>query len=184
MLTSGRDAKQNLGSRIASRRRLSRVKVSPQLRHIAPLASNGYHFAKFHGLIYEMIRNFGHLRQWGLCVICALAFLLLGFAHKAPVVDAGAIPASEIAAFILPDGSLPMLCLSSGDGKTNHHGQEATGFCETCRLAAATILPEPTDSWGALILREIAHSQLETIALAPPSFLPSGTSARGPPPVI
>lgn len=129
----------------------------------------------------DMIRHLGQYRQLGLRILCALAFLLLGFAHKPPVVDVGPIPASEIAAYILPDGTLPVLCLPSevGTAKQDHH--ESGNFCEACRLAASTILPTPVDTLGAPIPREIAHVASQGRDLARPSTSSSGTSARGPP---
>lgn len=128
-----------------------------------------------------MIRNLGHVRQWGLCVLCALAFLMLGFAHKPPVADAGQIPASEIAAYILPDGTLPVLCLPSQDGKAKHHGHETGSVCEACRLAAATILPAPLDTLGIPVLHEIAHALTSATEQSARIAPRSGVSARGPP---
>lgn len=66
----------------------------------------------------DMIRHLGQFRQLGLRILCALA--LLGFAHKQPIIDAGPIPASEIADYILPDGTFPVLCLPSEDGTAKH----------------------------------------------------------------
>lgn len=128
-----------------------------------------------------MISHMGQREQWGVRILCALAFLLLGFAHKPPVVEAGPIPASEVADYILPDGTLPVLCLPSEDGTAKHHQHESGTFCEACRLAASTILPTPVDTLGAPILREIAHVASQGHDLARPSTISSGTSARGPP---
>ncbi|MDR6821038.1 hypothetical protein J2X76_006238, partial [Neorhizobium sp. 2083] len=39
--------------------------------------------------------------------VCVLALLLVGFAHKPLNLDYHSIPASELAAYTLPDGTLP-----------------------------------------------------------------------------
>lgn len=129
----------------------------------------------------DMISHLGQFRQLGLRILCAVAFLLLGFAHKPPVVDASPIPASEIADYILPDGTLPVLCLPSEDGTAKHNHPDSGTFCEACRLAASTILPTPVDTLGAPILREIVHISSQGHDLARPLTVSSGTSARGPP---
>ena len=70
-------------------------------------------------------------------VLLAVALLMTAFAHR----PAAATPAFDAAAYMLPDGSLPVLCLPSG-GKSE--GFDWSGVCEFCRLAASVLLPEPT----------------------------------------
>ncbi|WP_416796818.1 hypothetical protein [Ciceribacter azotifigens] len=71
-------------------------------------------------------------------MFCALAVLSLAFAHKPPQVMAASI---ENASYVLPDGSYADLCV--GDVAVKH--PSASGFCEACILAAATLLPAPPE---------------------------------------
>jgi hypothetical protein len=116
-----------------------------------------------------------------LCAICALALLLLGMAHKPLTPRAAPIPAAEIAAYMLPDGSLPEFCLPSNDGTASHHGHEAGTFCEACRLAGSIIVPDPIDTLGAPIPRDMASLELQQEDIPSLPVLLASKSARGPP---
>ncbi|MCO4317007.1 hypothetical protein M8997_007415 [Phyllobacterium sp. 21LDTY02-6] len=87
-----------------------------------------------------MLGAWDHWRQT-VRILCALALVLVAFAHK-PVAIADPAPI-DLAAYALPDGTLPTLCLtdqgSDDDHKSSWHG---TG-CEACRLSASFILPVP-----------------------------------------
>ena len=69
--------------------------------------------------------------------LCAVSLALVAFAHQpaAPPSD----NAFEAAAFTLPDGTLPTLCVTGPDGD----GGNAPGLehCEFCRLAGSIFLP-------------------------------------------
>ena len=126
-----------------------------------------------------MIRRFEQIRQVGLRILCSLAFLLLGFANSHPTANAASVQTIEIASYILPDGSLPDLCLPSEAGK--HHKGESKISCDGCRHVTASILPLPTDTLGAPILREIVHAHWQSNESLSRFVLLTGTSARGPP---
>jgi hypothetical protein len=70
-------------------------------------------------------------------LMSVIALVMVGFAHK-PVV---AQPLKlQFAAYILPDGTLPTLCLNddpSQPATLADHG------CDACRLAAAILVPAP-----------------------------------------
>lgn len=119
-------------------------------------------------------------------ILCAVALLCLGFAHKAPVLAApGGIPLNEIAAYVLPDGTLPVLCITSHDDGKSHPHEDGRGTgCEACRLNASVILPAPPAVVPAVVVRvrntvlpkrfEAYHRQLyppNTGPRAPPSGL-------------
>lgn len=78
-------------------------------------------------------------------MMIVVALATIGFAHK-PVM-AGALPASiEFAAYTLPDGTLPVLCITvTGDqdmsGKDK--GRMSAYGCDACRLATTILTPEP-----------------------------------------
>lgn len=69
-------------------------------------------------------------------MLCAIAILSLGLAHKPPQVMAAAI---ETAALVLPDGTYADICLS--DSAIKH--PSATLYCEACVLAGSTLLLQP-----------------------------------------
>ncbi|MFN3718280.1 MAG: hypothetical protein ACK4UW_05165 [Rhizobium rhizophilum] len=79
-------------------------------------------------------------------MICVVALVLLGLAHRPVAAPAPQLSPDEIAALMLPDGSLPELCLPSDDGKGKPH--TAASDCEACRISAAVLLPAPADAVG------------------------------------
>lgn len=74
-------------------------------------------------------------------MLCALALFAVGFAHKMPVASAAA--PLEIAAYMLPDGTLPVLCRPGSDGDTEKGKHHADKDCEACRISASVHLPAP-----------------------------------------
>ncbi|OOG62668.1 hypothetical protein B0E45_30030 [Sinorhizobium sp. A49] len=117
--------------------------------------------------------------QQAMRMFCALAVLLLGFAHQAPAAAAALSPA-ERAQFVLPDGSLPDLCLpASGDdgsGKQLSHSH----FCGACRIFWA-LLPAPTNATDTIVRKtKKALPPAQPVASAR-SQLPPNASPRGPP---
>ncbi len=112
---------------------------------------------------------------WALClrILCAVGLLFVGLAHR-PMLAAGPSPA-ELAAYVLPDGSLADLCIN--DTVDNKIKPAPGAKCEACRIAGATLLPAPADLAGtALTVRRIA--------LLPPmeEALPSRRERPGAPP--
>lgn len=112
--------------------------------------------------------------DWRLAVrmLCALALVFVAFAHK-PVASAYADPI-ELAAYTLPDGTVPVLCLpGSGDEDQHKSAWHGTG-CEACRLSASFILPVPPIASGLKL--QPAQSlaiQREAILIARSLYPPS-----------
>ncbi|MBB4478895.1 DUF2946 family protein [Rhizobium etli] len=104
-----------------------------------------------------MIRRAKQIEQWALRILCAVALAFVGFAHQTPASAAGTFDPAELAQYVLPDGSLPTLCVTitdeSGTDKsgTDKHHKAHSHDCEACRIGAATLLPAPTDVAGAPI---------------------------------
>lgn len=69
------------------------------------------------------------------------ALVFVSFAHRPA--QTTTIDPLELAAYMLPDGSLPDLCVTTvdEDGKTSHHVTP----CEFCRIASTCALPLPAD---------------------------------------
>ncbi|THV20547.1 hypothetical protein [Peteryoungia ipomoeae] len=78
-------------------------------------------------------------------IILALLLILVGLSHQPPAGLAVAAP-HDVAAYVLPDGTVPELCVSMDDRDGQHH--DATFICDACLIASALLLPEPTDRVG------------------------------------
>ncbi len=79
-------------------------------------------------------------------VLCAIAILFVGFAHKPPEDLRTEISVLDLSAFALPDGEVPDICLSAGHQSDEDHPY--SGNCEACRLGTGTLVPNPTDTVG------------------------------------
>jgi hypothetical protein len=106
-------------------------------------------------------------------ITCALALLLVAFAHR-PI--GFAVVPFDVSAYTLPDGTIPDLCVPGNAGKGEVH---PTG-CEFCRLAVAVILPEPSpEFWRVLAAGERIAPLASALAIPPlAAFL---HPVRGPP---
>lgn len=81
--------------------------------------------------------------RWLVRILCAFALLSVGFAHQPIVASADEISAIELAQYRLPDGSLPVLCVTYKDADGKVHGKAYAPGCEACRITAAAVLPAP-----------------------------------------
>ena len=124
-------------------------------------------------------------RSLALCVriFCAFAVLSIAFAHK-PIVDASEdiSVATLKALYGLPDGTLPVLCITvNDDGKTSGKDHSSSSGCEACRLCAGTILPTPlaaTREFKPVHLAEVIIMRPET---ARRQLFPPNAAPRAPP---
>ena len=120
------------------------------------------------------------MTRWAAClrILCAVALLSVGFAHR-PVMAANAPSAAELAQYVLPDGTLPDLCLDGMvDGKAKH---AMPGKCEACRIGSAMLVPAPADLSGAMLaFRRVAALPLVEEALHSRRERP-GAPPRAPP---
>ncbi len=119
--------------------------------------------------------------QWSVRILCAVALLFVGFAHQPVVATADEISPLEIAQYRLPDGSLPILCITYKDADGKVHGKAYAPGCETCRIASAAVLPTPsTDVYERLVSPRgeivVAKSEAFYRQLYPPN-----TGPRAPP---
>jgi hypothetical protein len=108
-------------------------------------------------------------------IVCAIVLLFLGLGHQAPTsVSANA----NVALYLLPDGSLPMLCTTGAadDGKF-----ALKAGCEVCRLASSTMLPEPDDGRWLAIEGVFLVSPLETADGLPAVRKTRRANSRAPP---
>jgi len=65
----------------------------------------------------------------------AMALVLAAFAHRPAAATPSGMTALQIARYVLPDGSLPVLCLPG------HEGGVAADICEFCLIAGSAAPP-------------------------------------------
>ena len=105
------------------------------------------------------------------------AVVMSAFAHRAAV---AAPTPLDLAQYVLPDGSLPEICDTSGEGGTGH----LHPACEFCLIAGASAPAEPATPD---LSRPLPRLLQKTVALAAgPPVVPvelTTASKRGPPSV-
>lgn len=72
-------------------------------------------------------------------ILCVIAVMLVGVSHK--LAAFGPVPEADLANYALPDGTLPILCLS-GQVSDPDNSAGLLETCEFCRIATAVILPD------------------------------------------
>lgn len=89
------------------------------------------------------------MTRWAAClrILCAVALLFVGFAHQPA--SANAPSAFELAQYMLPDGTMPDICLNDRvDGRIKH---VAPIKCEACRIGGDLLVPPPADFTGTVL---------------------------------
>ncbi len=112
-------------------------------------------------------------------IICVVALVLLGLAHQPVAAPATQFSPDEIAALMLPDGTLPELCLPSDDGKAKPHADASD--CEACRISAAVLLPAPADAVGRRMALAASVSLPPQAEAHYRQLFPPNTHPRAPP---
>jgi hypothetical protein len=85
---------------------------------------------------------------------CAIAPVLLGVAHQVPALAADPTDPANLAEYILPDGTLPTLCITlpASQSPSKNEQKAHSQSCEACRISGATVLPAPVDAFGARLV--------------------------------
>ncbi len=112
-------------------------------------------------------------------MLCALSLLLVAFAHQ-PLVTSAAVSAYagvDVADYVLPDGTLPDICL---DGRDDGH-HSASKHCEACRIVSSVDLPSPYDGYLVTRLSAAAELTIPRYFRISRPFLRENASPRGPP---
>jgi len=115
------------------------------------------------------------MRALGVRLALVLALVMAAFAHRTAAPTQTGMSALEMAQYVLPDGTLPVLCLPGQDGGVSGN------FCEFCLIAAGAAPPGPGPCLPAKHLRAetgpplvtrtgppIATAHLETAPLRGP----------------
>ncbi len=108
-------------------------------------------------------------------LIGALALVFVAFAHRVPPLSASALP--DAAAYAFPDGSVPVICVTSPGEDTPQkirHGLP----CDACLIAASVILPQPAElgmpAYGrSEPVQPVALTQILPRAAWPPAAPPT-----------
>ncbi|PCK88662.1 hypothetical protein CPT32_00155 [Rhizobium sophoriradicis] len=127
-----------------------------------------------------MIRRARQMEHWALRILCAVALVFVGLAHQAPIVAAGEAGPAEIAQYVLPDGTLPTLCVSDKSDQGRHDKSHTHG-CEACRIGASILLPAPADVAGAPIPFAVAVELPIRAESFPRRLFPPNSGPRAPP---
>jgi hypothetical protein len=126
-----------------------------------------------------MIRRTSKASLW-LRIVCALAVLCLSLVGQ-PVIARSIKAGPSEAAYMLPDGTIPDLCLDDADGSDH---RDLHGKCLACCLPSTFLPPTPgVAAVGAPDL--ISLGRLTAFAAALPAVQRKGSlSARGPPSIL
>ncbi|EJC82761.1 hypothetical protein Rleg4DRAFT_4490 [Rhizobium leguminosarum bv. trifolii WSM2297] len=129
-----------------------------------------------------MIRQARQIEQWALRILCAAALVVVGLAHQAPVAAASDFGPAELAQYMLPDGTLPTLCVTVTDqSDQGQHDKAHSHGCEACRIGASTLLPAPVDVAGTPIGFAVAVELPIRSEVFPRQLFPPNTGPRAPP---
>lgn len=88
-----------------------------------------------------MRKRSSSIRQWTARILCALALVFVGFGSQPSISSAGSLTPAELEQYRLPDGTLPILCITYKDDDGTVHGKVQVPGCEACQIAAAILLP-------------------------------------------
>lgn len=119
-----------------------------------------------------------------LLALYVLAVATLGFAHKPISFFKGSDPAAtDLAAFAMPDGSLPEICRTGGAG-TLPGKPHAGAACEACLLTSAPGLPATNTDVGRPLFSSVCRLSPVAEALQIDRRLATAARPRAPPPSL
>ncbi|MGX5666546.1 hypothetical protein ACWKW9_11290 [Rhizobium daejeonense] len=123
------------------------------------------------------MRSSGSISQF-MRILCAIALLSVGFAHRVPDVYAADI---VTAATQLPDGTIPDLCLAASQDGIGKSGYHLNRSCEACLVSGAIVLPLPADDAGDRPVPHEAVLRPDRARFDAPPVLISRAAPRAPP---
>lgn len=130
----------------------------------------------------EPVAKKRNIAGFALRALCTLALLFVSFAHQVPA-RAATAPEAFSAAYMLPDGTFPDLCLS-GDVHDPDGKAALKPGCEACRLSAGVLLPQPSADCARVVhAAPTIFSPLRLARLSFPVFSPNAPP-RGPPSLV
>lgn len=117
----------------------------------------------------------------GVRILCALALLFVGFAHKVPMLDGAFAQSAEFSQYVFPDGTPHVLCLPGEAGDDEHDHPGFSSGCEACRLSACVLAPAPEDTAGWLIRLPVDRFMPKRVETFSRRLLLPNAAPRGPP---
>jgi len=91
------------------------------------------------------------IRQWTVRLLCALAVVFVGFGAQPAISNSDQLTPAELAQYRLPDGTLPIFCITYRDADGKAHGEVHIPGCYLCQTAPAALLPAaPVFDYGHL----------------------------------
>jgi hypothetical protein len=124
------------------------------------------------------MRGKANRRQWAVRILCAIALLFVAFGHQ-PITLAQSAPI-DLAAYALPDGTLPIFCVTDREGSQKGKHLHIHP-CDACRIGASALLPQPNDTFGQPFEAAVAVAVLAPAAIELRRLFSPNASPRGPP---
>jgi hypothetical protein len=120
-------------------------------------------------------------RIWGFAarIICVLTLVSFGFASSAASANTRQLSAAELAGYMLPDGSVPVLCVTLPDGSGN--GKIIKLGIDTLGVHPVATLPAPVFAGGYLVRAVTLSSAPQKDILLHKILYPPGAGPRAPP---
>lgn len=111
-------------------------------------------------------------------LLSVIALLFISFAHK-PINFT--VPLN-MAAYMLPDGSYPVICRDSDDHSAHDSGAHfKPDSCDACRLSSSVICPAPQPSTGAAPHIAVAHAPVPPQPVLWRDIYPPSAPPQAPP---
>ncbi|OEI82841.1 hypothetical protein GRI33_12545 [Brucella sp. BO3] len=125
----------------------------------------------------------GRLQHWTfvLRILCAVALVSVGLAHKIPVFASSSEGYFDLSSYELPDGTFPVFCLTDNGDRTSKQPQSSRSDCDACRISCSVILPVPESGAINRPLRANVPTVRKSYAACHEQRLPSNRSPRAPP---
>jgi hypothetical protein len=126
-----------------------------------------------------LTRQATSIEQWAVRLVCAIALLFAGFAHQVPVIEKDGIKI-DVAEYVLPDGTLPIFCITDNSDPAQNHKMRMEG-CQACHINASIVLPTPADVQGSALsfVTAVTAPAWPTIFIRP--LFPPNRGPRAPP---
>lgn len=127
-------------------------------------------------------RRLNQIEHSAVRLLCALTLVFVGLAHEFPSRVDSELTATALAHYVLPDGTLPTICVTVVDESRKEHGKIAhLHECEACQINASVTLPAPADAIGAPIGFAVAVELPRRAEAFHRQLFPPNTGPRAPP---
>jgi hypothetical protein len=133
-----------------------------------------------------MGRLVGKSEQWAVRVLCAIALVVLGLSHQPPALAGPDFDPADYADYLLPDGSLPTLCVTLSSNRSDkdgqhHHSERAKSDCEACRIGAVAMVPPAPSHAERIVLAQALAKRPILVQVISRQLYPPNTGPRAPP---